>query len=141
MLDTDKIIENINWEKIHKEMITGSYNKHIEIYDDGSHSAMDSGNYTQNAVAILVGYGGGNIHIQEYAEGWATEITDTEDENYCCYRHDETGEIMTADEMVNISIEEGEWIELEEEWKESVREDIQQQIQDEEDLQKHLVGA
>ena len=132
-MDIEKIIEKINWVELHKDFALHGYGMTVEIYEDGSHECMSSGSYTKNAVASLQTQGLEDFE-ETYSEGWATKITDTEDENYDKYIEDETGKIMTLSEMIAKCIEEGEWTETYEGWEKTIRSDIQDQMQYEEEV-------
>ena len=114
---------NLDWIQLHKESAFSDHGASILIWHDGKIEVQDSGSSyrTDDEYLTLPVVGRGNLDEGYYAEAWATEELD-ENENWTGnYIEDTTGKVMTADEMITDCIEEGDFINEIETWKETLR--------------------
>lgn len=118
-------VGEINWIKLHKEMVGYNANETICIEKDGTINNIGSNSspspeYAKNIIATLTTWGRGNMDTTPYSDNW-TEY-DKESDTYTT----EDGRVLTEDEMIDECIEEGEWIDQIDMWVEEINSQIEE---------------
>ena len=131
-LNLEELFEKIDWTKLHIEQtLHPDYNDSIIIWaEDASIEVLSSNNYydTDEYCLHMRTEGFNNVDPTPYAEGWTDEEMDEYDNHTGNYVESDTGRIMTLEEMVFECIEEGEWDDLYEHWKEKFRRDYEEDL-------------
>jgi len=125
-----KTLASINWMEVHKEMVFNNSGSRIWIYEDGKISTQTSGTYpnpeNEQPILILQAWGLGNIDVSYYLESWGSwdqeaEIFTTDDERK-----------LTEEEAIIECIEDGDFLDLYDEWENLLKEEIEEEEEIEE---------
>ncbi len=119
-MNAEEILDKIDWIEFHKEMVL--YNSNIYIFDDGTMEAHQRSDFIVNdrVVAEMKSTGIGDS-ASDYSEGWAKQDYTTGE-----YVVIEDGRRLNTDEMIKASIEERDWDEDINIWKQEIREQIEE---------------
>ena len=142
-IDIDRLIKKIDYEEINKLSTLSDHGTSIYVWSDGEISTLGQGSTpnTDEWYAVLPAQGRGNIDESFYADGWAVALDDDDPaipedadpyERY--YQEEETGDIMTADEMIIKCIEEGEWSDYYNDFENEIRRQYDEDIRNLEDI-------
>lgn len=124
-ISIDEMIEKIDWTELHKlKELTNGYNQPIIIWVDGTMTLYSCGSWPNTDQYFLrsATTGWGNVDVSSYAEGWANPEKDEYENDTGNWINQDTGEIMTSEEMVEECIQDGEWDEVYGFWEEQLRE-------------------
>ena len=127
-------INNIDWTELHRAMVMSDYGMGVWIYEDGTIDFQTSGTLPgkNNTVIAMFTAWGANISENDYLEGWGE--WDREEDTFLT----DDGRTLTTEEAITEAINEGEYHTQIEQWKESIRESIEEdeEAEDYEKLQR-----
>lgn len=128
----ENTIDNIDWIEFHKAMRHYDYGMNLWIYEDGTIDVQTSGTYPGNnsSVVAIIKTWGSSGSDECYYEGWGT--WDRENEEFTT----DDGRVLTEMEAIDECIENGDWTEQIESWKEEIKRQITDDEEDERDRQE-----
>jgi len=122
-------LDNADWTEIHKSYALCDWGTDIYLMPDGSYFTLEHSTRPGpdcHYIGIIRAQGN-NLDRTEYSAGWAEWLDDAE--HYGQYRT-EDGRILSCADMMAESIENGNWSDLYDAWKEEIRGQVRErQIQ------------
>jgi len=124
--DKIKVIERLDWIKLHKTMTFSSARDQVIIWDNGEITRKYkwdkiSKEESERIIHVFWPMGTENDHTEYYFKGWASYCEDGERVFVI-----ETGEYMLIDDAINLCIETMNFDILLNAWKEDIMECIQE---------------
>ena len=125
-IDKIKVIERLDWIKLHKMMTFSSARDQVIIWDNGEITRRHEGDRiskeeSERIIHVELPMGIENDHTSYCFDGWATCC----DDGVTAFIH-ETGKYMSIDDAINLRIETGNFDILIGAWKEGIIECIQE---------------
>jgi hypothetical protein len=118
-------LDHADWTEIHKAYALCDWGTDIYLMPDGSHFTLEHSTRPGpdcHYVGIIRAQGN-NLDRSVYSEDWAESMDD--EEHYGQYQT-EDGRILSCAAMMAESIENGDWSDLYEQWRNELREQIRE---------------
>ena len=135
--EVEELLDEIDWVKVHSQIVFENFGNNICIQTNGKIFSIEQGTSLRDddeIIGLIPCIGLGNIDTWDYLDGWGKW--------YQWKREFETndGRILDENDAILEAIEDGEWQQYIDEWKKSMMEQWQEDI-DAEEYRKHMEEA
>ena len=103
MEQIEHVLGDVDWAEVHQMRVFSKDNETVVIYTDGTADVRNSSTlYRDPDAAGVLGYLSCDLDLEVYYGGWCEPMGD----GY--YMRNDTEEILSEDEMINLALHEGE---------------------------------
>ena len=118
----DNTIENLNMTRLHEDMVCSQRGMGVWVYEDGTITTVTSGTIPSNESTVVCCFTAwGKSSTEEYLEGWG------EWDPYAETFYTDDGRELTENEAIKEAIQDGDWTDQEQQWRDEIRYAIEQE--------------
>ncbi len=103
MEQIEDVVDDVDWAEVHQLRVFRKDSETVVIYTDGTTDVRDSSNLHRDLDAAgVLGYLSCDLDLEVYYGGWCEPMGNGD------YIRNDTEEVLTEHEMINLALHEGE---------------------------------